>query len=355
MSRVTFNNQNSPFFQSVKRKVEEYFREKNLKTTGNFKLYLKTIILVPLAITMYSLLLFLSLPSFISIVLCALLGFTMASIGFNVMHDANHGSYSTKKWINNLMGLSANCMGINAFIWKQKHNIIHHTYTNVDGIDDDIAKMPLLRQCPSQIYLRMHRYQHIYCVPLYGLTSLLWTFLTDFIKYFSRKIHTTSIRKMELKQHMIFWLSKILYVIFYIALPIKILGFAPFIIGFLILHLALGLTLAMVFQLAHVVEDTHFVNASEKEMKIEDEWAIFQIQTTANFATKNKVISWFVGGLNFQVEHHLFPKISHVHYPVISQIVEETCQKFGLRYINYPTMSKALGSHFRFMKQLGAQ
>jgi linoleoyl-CoA desaturase len=257
------------------------------------------------------------------------------------MHDGNHGSYSTKKWINNIMGLTANMMGVNAWMWKHKHNVIHHTYTNVDGVDDDLTKTALLRMCPSQKQLKIHRYQYIYCIPLYGLTSLLWTFFTDFTKYFGHKIHATATRKMEIKEHIIFWLSKSLYAVFYIALPLYMVGFLPFITGFMAVHITLGITLAIVFQLAHVVEATHFVDANKKALKIDDEWAIHQVQTTADFATNNKIISWLTGGLNYQVEHHLFPKISHVHYPAIHKIVKDTCRKFSVRFNNYPSMTAA--------------
>jgi linoleoyl-CoA desaturase len=355
MNRVSFNNKQNIFFSTINAKVESYFREKKLKKTGNKTLYLKSFILITAAVACYSILLTFSFPALVSISLCCLFGFLLACIGFNVMHDGNHGSYSTKKWINNMMGLTANMMGVNAWMWKQKHNVIHHTYTNVDGVDDDIAKTPLLRMCPSQKQLKIHRYQYIYCIPLYGLTSLLWTFFTDFTKYFGHKIHETAIRKMEIKEHVIFWLSKSLYAVFYIALPLYMVGFLPFIIGFMAVHITLGITLAIVFQLAHVVEATHFVDANKKALKIDDEWAIHQVQTTADFATNNKIISWLTGGLNYQVEHHLFPKISHVHYPAIHKIVKDACQKFSIRFNNYPSMTAALRSHLRFMKQLGMQ
>ena len=243
-------------------------------------------------------------------------------------------------------------MGGNAFIWKMKHNIIHHTYTNVDGLDDDIQKLPVIRQCESQKRMSIHKYQHYYSVVVYALSSFLWVFLMDFLKYFNQKVLNTPIYRINTKEHFIFWLSKLLYVVFYIAVPIYFVGVWPWLIGFSVMHLVEGFTLAMVFQLAHVVEDTHFVDANHQEQRIEQEWAIHQVRTTANFAIKNRIISWFVGGLNFQVEHHLFPKISHVHYPAISKLVQECCKEYNIAYINYPTLRTAVLSHFRFMKYL---
>jgi linoleoyl-CoA desaturase len=341
------------FYDSVKLSVEQYFSKNNIPTTGNFYLYLKALVLIPSAIAIYITVIFFNIHPAISILLCAAFGFTLACIGFNVMHDACHGSYSSKKWVNYTMGLSLNCLGGNAFIWKIKHNIIHHTYPNVDGVDDDIAKMPILRQCESQKRLPMHKYQHIYTFLVYALSSFLWIFLMDFIKYFSKKITSTPLNKISTAEHFIFWISKVLYIFFYIALPIYFVGVLPWLLGFTAMHLVKGFTLAIVFQLAHVVEDTHFIDGSAEDRKINQEWAVHQMNTTADFATKNKIISWLTGGLNFQVEHHLFPKVSHVHYPAISKLLQENCERFGVKYICFPTLSAAVASHYRFMKRLG--
>ncbi len=319
------------------------------------KLYLKSGILISAAVAMYILLLTVDMHPILALTICALFGMAQAGIGFNVMHDANHGSFSTRKWVNTTMGLTSDAMGVTSWFWKQKHNIIHHTYTNVDGMDDDIVKPPLLRMCHSQKHLWVHRYQYIYCILLYGLTSLAWIFFSDFSKYFQKKIQSMKTKEMVPKEHIIFWLSKTLYVFFYVVVPIYMVGFVPFLIGFAVIHFTLGLALALVFQLAHVVEATHFVDASCEDVKINDEWAVHQVRTTADFATDNKFISWFTGGLNYQVEHHLFPHISHVHYPVIHTIVKDACQKFSVRFNQYPSMTAALMSHFRFLKQLGTE
>lgn len=317
------------------------------------QLYTKLIVLVSTGIATYIFLVFINTNIFAGILGSGLLGFTLACIGFNVMHDACHGSYSRKKWVNELLGLSLNAMGGNAYIWKQKHNIIHHTYTNIDGIDDDIAKAPFIRQCETQKHQSIHRYQHFYSVILYALSSVLWVFVFDFIKYFKSKVQNASFAQMNTKEHLIFWGSKILYLLVYIAIPVYMVGWVYWLVGFFTMHAVMGITLAMVFQLAHVVEVTHFEVAKETDLKIENEWAVHQIMTTADFATDNKVVSWFLGGLNFQVEHHLFPKISHVHYPEISRILKAHCEKYNLPYHSFPTVKSALVSHFRFMKYLG--
>ncbi len=354
MSKITFSNRNNEFYQSLKVSVDEYFEKKKIKKTGDWRLFSKTIILIGAAITMYCLLMFVNMSALPALLLCAALGFVFSSIGFSVMHDANHGSYSTKPMLNDLLGLSANALGASSFFWKQKHNIIHHTYTNVDGIDDDIAKSPIIRQCESQKWVPAHKVQHLYLLPVYALSSIFWLFFMDFTKYFTRKIYTTEAWKMTAKNKAIFWATKICYLAFYIVLPVVKWGFLPWLGGFLLLHAVMGLTLSLVFQLAHVVEKTEFETIALDETKhIETAWAEHQIRTTANFAMGNKVISWFVGGLNYQIEHHLFPRVSHVHYPAISKIVMQKCAEYNLPYNKYDTMWEALGSHFRVMKFLG--
>ena len=353
MYKVTFNNKNKVFFNALKANVDQYFIDNNIGKTGNWKLYVKSAVLIPAAILIYLSLLLLPLNLFTGILLSGLFGFTLASIGFNVMHDACHGSYSTRKWVNDLFGLSMNALGGNAFLWKLKHNIVHHTYTNIDGIDDDINNMPFMRECSTQPWKPIHRYQQFYMFFLYGFTSLFLLFITDYIKYVTRKVYTTPLKPMDMGEHLTFWISKPLSVAITIVIPILVLGWQPWLLGFLVMHFVLGLTLAVVFQLAHVVEDASFEAAGIEPKKIENEWAIHQVKTTANFAANSKLLSWIVGGLNFQIEHHLFPRISHIHYPAISKIVEQTCRQFDLQYIYYPTLGAAVASHYRFMKHLG--
>jgi linoleoyl-CoA desaturase len=353
MAKVTYNNKNAIFFQALKADVESYFKENGIRKTGDWRLYLKTIILIPVAITAYLFLLTQHYSALTGVSVSLLFGLALSGIGFNIMHDACHGSYSSKKWVNELLGLTLNALGGNAFIWKQKHNIIHHTYTNVDGLDDDIAKSPVIRQCQTQVWKPAHRIQHIYLWLVYALSSFLWVFVIDMVKYGTKRIYTTELNKMDTREHAIFWISKALYLVFYVAIPVYFVGWGAWGIGFLCMHVAMGLSLSVVFQLAHVVEETEFEFSGADDKQFDNEWAIHQIKTTANFAPESKVISWFVGGLNFQVEHHLFPRISHVHYPALSKIVERKCKEFNIQYHSMPTMGAAIGSHYRFMKMLG--
>ncbi len=352
--KVIFNNKNAVFYKSLKEATDDYFVTRGIEKTGNWQLYSKTIVLILSAVFLYVTVIFFTLPVWVVVGFSLLLGFVSACIGFNVMHDANHGSYSSKNWINNTLGLTLNALGGNNFIWKYKHNIIHHTYPNVDGMDDDIAKSPFIRMCSTQPWVPAHRLQHIYTPILYAISSIIWVLFQDFEKYFKRKVNNTALAEMSVPDHIVFWISKLLYVFFYIALPVWITGWQHWLIFFLALHIGLGFTLAVVFQLAHVVEETEFEYAGiDETKKIDNEWAIHQVKTTSDFSPDSKVISWLVGGLNYQVEHHLFPRISHIHYPALSKIVKAKCEEFDLPYNCIPSMRLAVISHFRLIKSLG--
>lgn len=355
MTKLTFSNNDNRFYQSLKSSVDAYFAERKIKKTGDWRLFIKSFILIGAAIGIYFTLMLADINAWLAIPLCALLGYTLACVGFAVMHDANHGSYSPNQQLNDFLGLiTLNGLGASSFFWKQKHNIIHHTYTNVDGMDDDIAKSPVIRQCETQKWVPAHQVQHLYLPLVYALSPIFWVFIMDFTKYFTHKIYTTTAWKMTFKNHLIFWLTKIYYVTVYIAIPVYVWGWGNWAIGYFVLNATMGLTLSFVFQLAHVVENTEFEYIPLDATKhIETAWAEHQIRTTANFAMDNKVISWFVGGLNFQIEHHLFPKVSHIHYPAISKIVQEKCKEFNLPYYHNETLLGALASHFRVMKHLG--
>jgi linoleoyl-CoA desaturase len=353
MAKVTFNNKKSPFFDELRARTDKYFKDKKINPTGNYKLYAKTVVLVSVALIIYSLLVFGNLPIWASLLLCAALGCSFASIGFNVMHDGAHGSYSTNKHVNNIMSYSLNLMGGSSYMWKVKHNVVHHTYTNIQGVDDDIAVGPLLRINEQQPRYWIHKFQHVYWVFLYGVTYFMWIFWMDFLKYFTNKVGSVPIRKMKLSEHIGFWLTKVIYLGIFLILPAYTQGFVATLIGYGVVIFVCGVVIASIFQLAHVVEGTAFPEPDPTSNKIEDEWAKHQVLTTANFATRNKLISWLCGGLNFQVEHHLFPKISHIHYPALSKIVRETCEDYNINYIEYPTLWSALGAHVRHLKTLG--
>lgn len=340
------------FHSELKRRINEYFSQAGKKSTGNYKLYVKAVALVLGFVALYIHLVFFTPVWWLAFLECLVLAGFTAAIGFNVMHDGMHGSFSRRRWVNGMAGLSLNFLGANNFMWKTKHNVIHHTYTNIEGVDDDIEARPLLRLCETQKYYKIHRYQHWYFWAAYSLLYLWWVFFTDYKKYFLRRIGPTPIKKIPFIVHLSFWGFKALHLFLFVAVPIYTVGAIPWLLGFLVYALFSGFILSIVFQLAHTVEHTEFPKAAVETNKMEDEWALHQLKTTANFATRNRFISWWVGGLNFQIEHHLFPRISHVHYPAISKIIKKTCKDFNFPYIEYPKMRLAVASHISHLRNL---
>jgi linoleoyl-CoA desaturase len=351
MAAPKFLQSSGSFHSELKSRITNYFQEVGTSPTGNYKLFIKAIILVVSFLLVYIHLVFYTPVWWMALLECILLGGLTASIGFNVMHDGAHGSFSKYPWVNKLAGLSLNFLGANVFMWNTKHNVIHHAYTNINGIDDDIDARPFLRLCESQKYHKMHKYQHLYFWLAYSLLYIYWIFFTDYKKYFTKKVGSMPLKKMKTADHISFWSFKVLHFAMFVVVPIYTIGFLPWLVGFMLYGMFAGLVLSIVFQLAHTVEETHFPEPVAN--RIEDEWAIHQLKTTANFATRNKVISWLVGGLNFQIEHHLFPKISHVHYPEISKIIKKACEDYGITYIEHRHMRNAIWSHVSHLKSLG--
>ncbi len=355
MSTVKFNNKNAVFFNTLRDRVNNYFSENNIKPTGNVHLFSKTAILLSTLFASYLFLVFFTPESiWVSLAVCTLMGFIMAGVGFNVLHDGAHGSYSQYKVVNEMMAYTLNLLGGSSFIWKQKHNINHHSYTNIEGMDDDIDIKPFIRVSTAQKKYWYHRFQHIYGLLLYGLTYLFWIYYNDFKKYFLQKVTPdVNLPKMSFMEHLVFWVTKLGYIGVFVVLPSVMVGFWSTLIGYGVAVFVTGVVIAVVFQLAHVHGEAEFFAPTGDTTIIENEWAIHQVKTTSNFATKNKIISWFSGGLNYQIEHHLLPRISHIHYPQISKIVRETCREFNIKYSEFPTLFSAIKAHLVYLRKVG--
>ena len=353
MSVPKFSNVPLPFHTELKQRINAYFSEAGKSTTGNYALFFKAVFLMTCFVLLYIHLVFFTPPVAWQVIESVLLGCVIAAIGFNVMHDGAHGSFSKYKWVNGFAAFSLNILGGNSFMWNMKHNVIHHAFTNVDGIDDDIDIQPWMRMSTTQPKRKLHKYQHIYFWLLYSVLYILWIFVLDYQKYFKSKVGSMPLKKMSTADHLVFWGFKFFHLFLFVGLPIYMVGFSSWLISFLIFTLVAGLVISIVFQLAHTVEHTAFPMPNTETNRLEDEWAVHQIKTTANFATHNKLVSWLVGGLNFQIEHHLFPKISHIHYPAISKIIKQACLEYGIAYIEFPKVRYAIASHVAFLKEMG--
>ncbi len=345
------------FFQTLNLRVNQYFKEKKIAKTGNWKLYLKTIVMFTILIAPFVLILSSNINDWFKLLLTILIGIGMAGVGMNVMHDGNHGSFSKYPWINKLMGSSIYMLAGNVFNWKVQHNVLHHTYTNIKDHDEDLEAGVVLRFSKHAEWKPHHRFQHLYFVLLYGLLTLKWAIISDFVKL--TRYQKMNISYANSRSHSCQWvgliISKIVYFSFWIVLPILVFNIVwwKVLIGFFVMHYTAGLILSLVFQLAHVIGEADMPLPDSKTGDMKNSWAVHQLKTTVNFSTKNRIINWFTGGLNHQIEHHIFPHISHIHYTKISEIVKKTACEFNLPYNEYKTTRSAIFSHFKFLKQMG--
>ncbi|HWY37585.1 MAG TPA: acyl-CoA desaturase [Bacteroidia bacterium] len=343
------------FTATLRKNVNDYFIEKGISTKGNLKMVFKSITMIAVYIVPFILMLTLPLSGWVIFPLSVAMGIGMAGIGMSVMHDAVHGSFSKKGWLNKLFGTTMYFIGGNTFNWKVQHNMLHHTYTNIEGFDEDIEPKGSLRLSKHRPLKKIHRFQYIYAFFLYCFMSLsrIFTETRQLIKY--NKAGITKQQGSTPKKEMVkLILGKITYLAIILGLPLIFSGFSWWLIilGFLIMHFIAGIFMSTVFQMAHLVEEVD-QPLPNKEGIIENEWTIHELETTANFSRGSRLLGWMIGGLNFQIEHHLFPNICHVHYRAISPIVERTVKEFGLRYNQNRTFFGAIASHIRMLRALG--
>ena len=352
---VTFASHDcDAFVEELKAKVDAYFASRHLSVKANAGMVIKTVVLLAAFWGPYGLILSGRFGPWEMLGLAALMGVALAGIGFGISHDALHGAYSHNPKINAALGLSFDLMGANGYMWKITHNVVHHTYTNIHPIAKDLEVTPLLRLSPLAKHRPFHRWQHIYALFAFSMSTLNWVFWKDFDYFHRRTIGPYLDKKHPAGQIALMAFSKVFYVLWSIVLPLMVLRLPvwQFAIGWLTMHLVGGTILGVVFQLAHVVEQTAHPVPDELG-RMPNGWLVHEMLTTANFCTRNPLVSWYVGGLNFQIEHHLFPKTCSVHYPKIQWIVREVAAKHHIPYYENPTFLGAVGSHLRMLRRLG--
>lgn len=346
------------FFKILKDRIDNYFIVTNKLRFADHRMYLKTLVMLFTYFIPFYFIVFENIQNtLLYLILWSIMGVFMAGIGLSIMHDAIHGSYSKHKFINKILGEVINFVGGASINWKIQHNVLHHTYTNIEEYDHDLDAPCILRFSPNQKKLKLHKYQYIYAWLIYCLLTLNWATYKDFdsiLKYKKMGLIGGGKNQFAIELTKII-LTKIIYFTFILFLPLYFGSASTVIVltGFLIMHLIAGFILSCIFQPAHVMEVCEFPTADIDNI-IKEDWATHQILNTVNFAPKNKLISWFAGGLNFQIEHHLFPNICHIHYKDISKIVEQTAKEHGLPYFVCPTFRSALFRHGKMLKKLGA-
>jgi linoleoyl-CoA desaturase len=354
---IKFAGTQRDFSATLNKRVNEYFKTNNIAKHGNNEMLIKTIFMFTLYLLPYSLILTQAVTgSFGLVMMVVLMGLGQAGIGLSVMHDANHGAYSHLNWVNKVIGYSINMLGACAFNWKLQHNVLHHTYTNVHEEDEDISPRGALRMTPHSKWKKMHKYQFIYAWFLYGLLTIVWVVVKDFsrLRRYQKNGLLASQKGNAALEWLILSVTKVCYIGYIFVLPLVLTSLLwwQVLLGVIIMHYIAGFILAIIFQPAHVIDGTEFPLPDEGRM-LENNWAVHQMLTTTNFGNSSRWFSWYVGGLNFQIEHHLFPHICHVHYRKISSIVRSTAEEFGVPYKSSRTFIGALAGHARLLKDLG--
>ncbi len=356
MVRYKFSRKiNQEFATTLRKRVNAYFKEHEVSRNANPGMVGKSIFALSIYFALYATAMFSGIDHLgVMFGLWMGMGLSVCFIGVAVMHDALHSSYSRNKNVNRLMSFSAVVIGVDPKLWQLQHNVLHHTYTNIEGADEDIADRYVLRFSPHQQRRWFHRFQHIYAIFFYGLSTVIWVMFKDFVKPY--RYHKKGLIKggKELRNQYILTISRKLgYYVAFLVLPMLILPYAWWmtVLLFLAMHFVTGVALTLIFQTAHVIPSSEFMDPEDEI--IEENWAVHQLVTTANFATDNKFLTWMIGGLNYQVEHHLFPNICHVHYPRIAHIVRQTAAEFNLPYYSQKTFLVAIWNHFRMLRQLG--
>ena len=339
----------------VRKRVRAYFKDNNKSIYGNFNMYLKSVVILGIYLAPFIILLTTAVSPWTALGLAVIMGVGEAGVGMSIMHDGVHHAYSSKKWVNKLASSTMFLLGSNIFNWKIQHNIQHHTFTNIYNYDPDISNLKIIRLCQYGPLKKYHRYQHFYAFPLYGLMTFARLFgeIGVLLEY-NRKGITKEQNVNPTGQLLKLIAIKIVYFAVIIGLPLYFTDFAfwQILIGFTALHVTAGMIMSTVFQMAHVVEGTDQLLVG-KDHQVENDWLVHQLRTTSDFGRKNGLMSWYIGGLDFQIEHHIFQNICHIHYPAIAGIIKTTAEEYGFPYNLKPNVWSALGSHFRRLKELG--
>ena len=351
--RVRFSGSNE--FQVVlRRRVDEFLERTGRRSRDCIQMYVKTGVILLTFAVVYALLVFVANAWYTALPLAVILGMATAAIGFNIMHDGGHGAYSARPCVNRLMAMSLDLIGGNSYTWHWKHGVFHHTFPNVTGQDADIELGVFGRLTPHQPHRMLHRWQQWYIWPLYGVMGLKWHLYDDFYDVLSGHIAGRRFPRPKGWDLAEFVGGKTLFFCLAFGVPLLVHPFWVVAVYYGVAVFVLGLVLSVVFQLAHCVEEAEFPLPNAETLLLERPWAVHQVETSVDFLRKSRVASWLLGGLNFQIEHHLFPRISHVHYPALAQLVEETSREFGVRYNVHRTLWAGVASHFRWLRVLGA-
>ena len=313
-------------------------------------IYMKGGFLILLYVSSYILLLSGILNTILSILLVMIMGLSGVMIVFNIVHDASHNVLFKNKSLNRALAYFGDLMGMNSYIWNIRHNIQHHTFTNVAGGDVLLDSIPFIRVSPQQKKFPIHKYQVWYVPFLYMLYSIFWVFFIDFNMFKQKQMGNYKNMHHSWQEWTKLILFKSFYLFYMIIFPTWIINIPllTVLVGFLIYHVVAGILLSTVVVLGHCVEGAEY-SAPDKNGIIQNSFMQHEWNATYDCSTNSKVLHWITGGLNTHLAHHLFPKLCHCHYLAVTRIIKEHCAEHHVNYQHY-SLGDAIISHFNFLK-----
>jgi linoleoyl-CoA desaturase len=339
------------FPKVLRRRLETFFVDANISPKADPTMWAKIAIGMAVLAGSWIALYALHPAPWAFVALYVLGGLAQTFLLLNIAHDSNHNAISRRPAINKSLNYVFDLCGISSYMWRILHHRGHHSCINLHGEDDAIEGRGLFRFTPHDPRAPLHRFQHIYALFLYALFSLEYVFVRDFQSFFFPAHDYLTRTKHPLREYVILFAGKAFYLTYMLVLPVLVMKEPLLLVlaAFFVVHLIVGISVVLVFQTTHVIEDTYFpLQRSEFENGVYHVFA-----TTADYATENPVVGWLVGGLNHHVVHHLCPYVCHTHYAPLTRIVKQTAEEFGVPYRQHTTMTKAVWHHLQLLKQLG--
>jgi linoleoyl-CoA desaturase len=351
---IHFSKENLAFWNEMKIDIDRYFTSNKISKKANTAWWLRAVIMLLLFTIPYFIIVTHACSMLVNIICCIIMGIGMAGIGLGISHQASHGTVSKYRFLNKLMSLTFNMLGMSSYLWHIKHDVFHHAYTNIYAKDEALKEGTLFRFTKDTPFLKCHKFQHLYAFFIYAIFTIFWAFALDFEKLWRYNANgSPNFKKHATSEIVTFWITKIYYVAICFIIPFyfkfTILNIAC---GFLIVHITGSLIITHVLQVEHINTATDLLVSDENGFVYKN-WAQNQLEGTANFKCDNIILSWYLAGVNFQIEHHLFPEINAVHYPEISNIIKMVCAKYNLKYIEFSSFGAALNAHYKALKILG--
>jgi linoleoyl-CoA desaturase len=341
----------SSFPKVLRRRLENFFSEGNISPKADLAMWIK--IAVGLAVLAGSWLAIYTFKpdSWRFVGLYLLNAIAQTFLLLNIAHDSNHNAISSSRFVNKGLNYVFDVCGISSYMWRILHHRGHHSCINLHGEDDALTGRGILRFTPHEPWTSLHRFQHIYALLMYAVFSLDYVFVRDFECFFFPSHDYLKRTNHPVREYVILFAGKAFYLTYMLVLPVVLLRKSPLLVGlaFLLSHLIIGLSVALVFQTTHVIDSTYFPSDRNEF----DNWIHHIFATTADYATERPLVGWLTGGLNHHIVHHLCPFVCHTHYAPLTRIVKQTAEEYGIPYRQHPTMTQAIKHHLLLLKQLG--